>query len=67
MHQHCTHWRSFLFHVRSVGWRYTFVGTHTGPPSGQRQREDERGCGGHENKRLLMTSEVDGAVTAGMR
>lgn len=49
-----------------MGWRHTFVGTRAEPPSGQRPREDERGCGGDDNKRLLMTSEVDGAVTAGM-
>lgn len=49
-----------------MGWCHPSLGTHAEPPSGQRTREDERGYGGHENQTLLMTSEVDGAIIAGM-
>lgn len=45
-------------HVLAVGWCHTFVGTHRESPTGQRQRKEECGSGGDEDKRLLMMSEL---------
>lgn len=49
-----------------LGWCHTSVGTHAEPPSGQRQREDERGYAGDGNQMLLTMSEEDGDIVVGI-